>query len=123
MRPIKDEASTSRNIRGTHGLTRIELLVVIAIVAILAAVLLPLFAKARAKARQTTYLSNLKQIGLATLVCAQDYEDMIPRRSMMRDGYNWCSEWPKPFAAYTRVPTTCAAHVCGMTTAYSSAPR
>ena len=57
------------------GFTLIELLVVIAIIAILAAILFPVFAQARAKARQTQCLSNLKQIGLASLQYNQDYDE------------------------------------------------
>lgn len=60
------------------GFTLIELLVVIAIIAILAAILFPVFAQARAKARQTMCISNLKQIGLATLQYAQDYDQTYP---------------------------------------------
>jgi prepilin-type N-terminal cleavage/methylation domain-containing protein/prepilin-type processing-associated H-X9-DG protein len=60
------------------GFTLIELLVVIAIIAILAAILFPVFARAREKARQTSCLSNLKQIGLATLMYAQDYDECTP---------------------------------------------
>src|SRR5438445_7591291 len=56
------------------GFTLIELLVVIAIIAILAAILFPVFAKAREKARQTTCLSNLKQLSLSTIMYVQDYD-------------------------------------------------
>lgn len=57
------------------GFTLIELLVVIAIIAILAAILFPVFAKAREKARQTSCLSNVKQIALGILQYAQDYDE------------------------------------------------
>ncbi len=61
-----------------RGFTLIELLVVIAIIAILAAILFPVFAKAREKARQATCTSNLKQIGMAVLMYADDYDGMAP---------------------------------------------
>jgi prepilin-type N-terminal cleavage/methylation domain-containing protein/prepilin-type processing-associated H-X9-DG protein len=60
------------------GFTLIELLVVIAIIAILAAILFPVFAKAREKARQTSCLSNLKQIGTSVMMYTQDYDEMYP---------------------------------------------
>jgi len=60
-----------------RGFTLIELLVVIAIIAILAAILFPVFAKAREKARQSSCLSNTKQIALADLQYAQDYDEMM----------------------------------------------
>ncbi|WP_309706975.1 DUF1559 domain-containing protein [Armatimonas sp.] len=60
------------------GFTLIELLVVIAIIAILAAILFPVFAQARAKARQTACLSNQKQIALATMMYTQDYDETYP---------------------------------------------
>ncbi len=60
------------------GFTLIELLVVIAIIAILAAILFPVFARARAQARRSVCLSNLKQLGMATLMYAQDYDGVLP---------------------------------------------
>ncbi len=60
------------------GFTLIELLVVIAIIAILAAILFPVFAKAREKARQTQCLNNQRQIVLATTMYAQDHDELLP---------------------------------------------
>lgn len=61
-----------------RGFTLIELLVVIAIIAILAAILFPVFARAREKARQASCLSNLKQLGTALQMYVQDYDEMTP---------------------------------------------
>jgi len=68
-----------RSVRSrSQGFTLIELLVVIAIIAILAAILFPVFAQAREKARAISCLSNTKQIGLAVLMYAQDYDETYP---------------------------------------------
>jgi prepilin-type N-terminal cleavage/methylation domain-containing protein/prepilin-type processing-associated H-X9-DG protein len=65
--------------RRRRGFTLIELLVVIAIIAILAAILFPVFAQAREKARAATCLNNLKQIGTGFLMYVQDYDETLPR--------------------------------------------
>ena len=67
--------------KSRRGFTLIELLVVIAIIAILAAILFPVFAKAREKARQSSCSANIKQISLAMLQYAQDYDELFIRRT------------------------------------------
>lgn len=62
----------------TRGFTLIELLVVIAIIAILAAILFPVFAQARESARRTACTSNMKQVALALGMYAQDYDETLP---------------------------------------------
>lgn len=64
--------------RSRPGFTLIELLVVIAIIVILAAILFPVFARAREAARKASCASNLKQLGNACLMYAQDYDQMLP---------------------------------------------
>jgi prepilin-type N-terminal cleavage/methylation domain-containing protein/prepilin-type processing-associated H-X9-DG protein len=65
-------------ISNRKGFTLIELLVVIAIIAILAAILFPVFAKAREKARQITCASNMKELGTAVAMYVQDYDETYP---------------------------------------------
>ena len=64
--------------KSRRGFTLIELLVVIAIIAILAAILFPVFAQARAKARQAVCVSNVKQLGLGFMMYVQDYDENYP---------------------------------------------
>jgi len=75
-----------------RGFTLIELLVVIAIIAILAAILFPVFARAREKARQSSCLNNVKQLTLGVKMYTQDYDEMLPLAEM------WHSvSCPRPF--------------------------
>jgi len=78
--------------RRRSGFTLIELLVVIAIIAILAAILFPVFAKAREKARQTTCLSDLKQIGLGLLQYNQDYDETYCMTNVPTDVLCWAQQ-------------------------------
>src|SRR5436305_12633601 len=75
--------SSARCRRRGAAFTLIELLVVIAIIAILAAILFPVFAQARDKARQAACLSNLKQIGSGLAMYVQDYDERMP----------YCCQW------------------------------
>ena len=76
--------------RRCSGFTLVELLVVIAIIAILAAILFPVFARARAKAGQVSCLSNVRQLAMAVLMYAQDYEDALPIAVTCRPDWSYC---------------------------------
>lgn len=69
--------------------TLIELLVVIAIIAILAAILFPVFAQAKEAAKKTQAISNTKQMGTATLIYAADYDDTFPNATTQRADGSW----------------------------------
>jgi len=93
-----------------NGFTLIELLVVIAIIAILAAILFPVFATAREKARQTTCASNEKQLATAFLQYSQDYDECVPiGMACDANGSNCGSGWA--YLAYPYVKST-GAFVC-----------
>ncbi len=85
MLPFASLHRTER--RRPSGFTLIELLVVIAILSVLAGILFPVFAKARSRARESTALSNLKQIGAALLMYTADYDEHLPNRWPIWLGY------------------------------------
>lgn len=85
--------------RRARGFTLIELLVVIAIIAILAAILFPVFAKAREKAKQAHCTSNIKQIALATIQYCGDYDGYGPTLTQPGGAWNMWSEKLGPYGA------------------------
>jgi prepilin-type N-terminal cleavage/methylation domain-containing protein/prepilin-type processing-associated H-X9-DG protein len=93
--------------RRTRGFTLIELLVVIAIIAILAAILFPVFAKAREKARQSSCSSNLKQIALGFLQYAQDFDERLPTDWVtLPPGTAWTDRYSWRAAIYPYIKNT-----------------
>jgi|SRR5579872_672540 len=91
--------------RSNKGFTLIELLVVIAIIAILAAILFPVFAQAREKARQTSCVSNEKQMGLAILQYTQDYDEHYPIGMISNGPLGWGEPtyyWPGEVQPYIK---------------------
>src|ERR1700678_1367693 len=74
-------------IKPTRGFTLIELLIIIAILAVLAAMLAPVFAQAREQVRSYFCLSNLRQLGLATTMYQQDYDEMYASASLQPEGW------------------------------------
>ncbi len=85
-----------------RGFTLIELLVVIAIIAILAAILFPVFARAREKARQAACLSNVKQIALGMLMYIQDYDERFPYYAMGSYDVSPWVFWPHQLQPYIK---------------------
>jgi prepilin-type N-terminal cleavage/methylation domain-containing protein/prepilin-type processing-associated H-X9-DG protein len=100
--------------RRSGGFTLIELLVVIAIIAILAAILFPVFAQAREKARSASCLSNQKQIALAFSMYSQDYDETYPQAIDTVSG-NW---WEQAVSPYIK-----SGNVGGILTCPSAASR
>ena len=95
----------TKSVQAARGFTLIELLVVIAIIAILAAILFPVFAQAREKARQTACLNNLKQIGTGTVMYAQDYDENLPYPYWLPNWDRWCEDgytWRQRILPYTK---------------------
>jgi len=87
--------------RVRSGFTLIELLVVIAIIAILAAILFPVFARARENARKANCQSNLKQIATGVMMYAQDYDEMLPKSARYITSTDLYT-WPSMIAPYLK---------------------
>src|SRR3569833_956481 len=99
---LKGEKIAMKSSTNESGFTLIELLVVIAIIAIFAAILFPVFAKAREKARQISCVSNMKQLSLAFILYTQDYDEMLPK-----SGQNGSPDFSTTVAACgTNAPAT-----------------
>ncbi len=98
MSPNKTHHST----RKVKGFTLIELLVVIAIIAILAAILFPVFARARENARRASCSSNLKQIGLGILQYSQDYDEQWVPKDFWWNGSGQVPSWRQNVQPYVK---------------------
>ncbi len=97
MKIYKGQSQGHIQVQNTgKGFTLIELLVVIAIISILAAILFPVFARARENARRTSCLSNIKQMGLGMMQYMQDYDDVYPMH------YNGTERWPQIMNPYVK---------------------
>ncbi|MCU0315756.1 MAG: DUF1559 domain-containing protein [Fimbriimonadaceae bacterium] len=91
--------------KNNRAFTLIELLVVIAIIAILAAILFPVFAQAKAAAKTTSAISNMKQLGTAIMIYSADFDDVPPNAIGSRaewGGANWCETWALTTQPYVK---------------------
>ena len=97
-----------RGFRSQNAFTLIELLVVIAIIAILAAILFPVFGRARENARRTSCASNMKQLGLGMIQYAQDYDEKYHAYGVQKlnpdNGSYYLVPWTEQMVPYTKNP-------------------
>jgi prepilin-type N-terminal cleavage/methylation domain-containing protein/prepilin-type processing-associated H-X9-DG protein len=93
--------SSARSLCKQVGFTLIEILIVVAIIALLAAILFPVFARARENARRAACQSNLKQIGLAAVQYSQDYDEKIVPQSVT-DATGAVINWPRLLDPYMK---------------------
>ncbi len=101
MNHHRPAGNSGKNQRERSGFTLIELLVVIAIIAILAAILFPVFARARENARRSSCQSNLKQVGLGILQYTQDYDEKYPYGIQNSSGWKGLG-WAGTIYPYTK---------------------
>jgi prepilin-type N-terminal cleavage/methylation domain-containing protein/prepilin-type processing-associated H-X9-DG protein len=106
LRHSGQSRSTSAGLQTASAFTLIELLVVIAIIALLAAILFPVFAQAREKARQASCLSNNRQVATAILQYLQDYDERYPLASWSGGGFHGFGAFllPSPPELYSNPP-------------------
>jgi len=113
---VHRHVATRRGLKANTAFTLIELLVVIAIIAILAAILFPVFAQAREKARQASCLSNEKQIGLGMMMYLQDYDETYPQAQYGIDNYQ--VSWQAMIVPYIKNDNSYTNTVSGLTQAW-----
>src|SRR4051812_43872889 len=101
------------------GFTLIELLVVIAIIAILAAILFPVFGRARENARRSTCQSNLKQLGLGFIQYSQDYDEKLPGSANQGPGGGYGFYWMQNIYPYIK---SSQIYTCASSTVQATAP-
>jgi prepilin-type N-terminal cleavage/methylation domain-containing protein/prepilin-type processing-associated H-X9-DG protein len=117
MKPINRRNSQQVAIRNGRAFTLIELLVVIAIITILAAILFPVFARARENARRASCLSNMRQLGMGFLQYAQDYDERLPAN--VGTGNSFGAYWTTGIYPYVK---SAQVYTCPSDAAHTTSP-